>query len=267
MPTSKVRLKAILDTGHTFAPGRLMNKKHGQLGIQKIPALAFLLWHDDYGYILFDTGYSRQFFEASRAFPQHFYRWGTPVSTKPEQAVLKQLNQHDISLADVKMVILSHLHADHVGGLGPLMDQELVGHLSEYEFVQSLAGFNQVRHGYLKDLIEPLDGRFQEIDDRSGQVPFEEGGLTVVDLPGHSQGMFGLAFVDQRTGKPTLLGADASWTQEAIDDPADGPIRAAGIIMHSWDDYLASMEKLRQYRKDGYDIILSHEKRSSQWFN
>ncbi|CAK8053988.1 MBL fold metallo-hydrolase [Eupransor demetentiae] len=264
---SKIKLVAILDSGHTLAPSFLMNRRTFHLRTNRIPALVFLLHHDDLGYILFDTGYGPAFKAATKPFLDRFYRWVTPVKMKPEQLVIEQLKQHGLTAADIKLVILSHLHADHVAGLPDFPQAKLLYPKAEGRYVNDLKHFDQVRHGYLRNLLVQVNSQGQDLAGYQKQAPFDEGGLTVVDLPGHSRGMVGLRFVDQSTQEEILLAADAAWTHAEIDEVQNGPLRIAGIIMYSWPLQKESLKKVRAIQAEGVRVILSHEERESQWFN
>ena len=50
-----------------------------------VPAMFALIEHPKEGYILFDTGYSRRFFEATRRFPLKIAAWITPATVPEEE--------------------------------------------------------------------------------------------------------------------------------------------------------------------------------------
>ncbi len=67
--------------------------------------------------MLFDTGYSRRFFDATAAFPASLYRWVTPVKFDPRKALVTQLRELGVQTEEIAAIVLSHFHADHVAGV------------------------------------------------------------------------------------------------------------------------------------------------------
>ena len=62
--------------------------------------------------ILYVTGYTWRFLDATQRFPQRIYAELTKVSILPEEEAHQQVDP-----SQVKHLICSHIHADHVGGL------------------------------------------------------------------------------------------------------------------------------------------------------
>jgi glyoxylase-like metal-dependent hydrolase (beta-lactamase superfamily II) len=109
----------LLEVGHCRHP-EWITQRGGAWGPCRFPALVVLILHPDAGAILYDTGYAERFESATTPFPERFYRWLTPVTLPPEQHLGAQLQRYGVRLTDVKRVIISHLHADHVAGLRDL---------------------------------------------------------------------------------------------------------------------------------------------------
>lgn len=263
---SKIKLVAILDTGFTIAPSFVINRHHKSLKIKKIPALAFLLHHDDLGYIMVDTGYSKEFLTATQSFPARFYRWVTPVKMREKQSVIAQLKEHGIEPTDIKIIILSHLHADHVGDLRAFSQSQILIEPAELDYAQKLKGTTQVRHGYLKYLLEPVTKRGEAIQVAAPTGLFGPDSLELVELSGHSRAMFGLKFQDKQSQQEILLAADAAWSQAEVQDPDNGPAKLAHMMMYSWPLYQKSIQKVHDYHQQGVKVLLAHESRESQWF-
>ena len=83
----------------------------------KFHALWGLIEHPDKGLILYDTGYTRRFYSATRTFPNKIYAQLTKVEITEENEVAYQLREHGISPESIQHIIITHFHADHVGGL------------------------------------------------------------------------------------------------------------------------------------------------------
>lgn len=82
-----------------------LTKESGRVGV---PVLAFLIEGGPKP-VLVDTGMR----DPVRAMEVH--RLG-PHSTRPEWSLEAQLGNHGLALADIEIVVLTHLHYDHSGG-------------------------------------------------------------------------------------------------------------------------------------------------------
>ena len=85
------------------------------------PALFLALRHPREGWILVDTGYGDRFVAATQSFPQRFYRWVTPATPAGTTSAL--LAAAGIPPAEIRHVIVTHFHADHVGGIAELLQK------------------------------------------------------------------------------------------------------------------------------------------------
>lgn len=206
-----------------------MTIRDGALRPTDFPAMPMLLIHPDEGPILFDTGYDQAFLAATNPLPERFYRWLTPVQFDPEASLTAQLGHRGIAPDDVRHVVLSHFHGDHMAGIGHFPKATIhcarIGHA-----IACRAGrFSGTRQGILPRLLPPdLDTRVRFFEDRppatlaSDLSPFTEGvdllgdgSILAVELPGHCPGHWGLALKDDRRGWHFLV-ADAAWSLDAI---------------------------------------------------
>ncbi|MEL7400112.1 MAG: MBL fold metallo-hydrolase, partial [Pseudomonadota bacterium] len=71
--------------------------KGGRWNNIQFPDLFVLIQHPTVGNILYDTGYSESFFQATKSFPNRFYALLTPVYLQPEETAIQQLEQRGIS--------------------------------------------------------------------------------------------------------------------------------------------------------------------------
>ena len=83
----------------------------------RFPSGFAFLHHASEGAVLFDTGYSARFHSETRGFPGSLYAHMTPVHLEDAETAQSQLAAAGISASDVRHVVLSHFHADHIAGL------------------------------------------------------------------------------------------------------------------------------------------------------
>lgn len=200
----------------------------GRWRLIRFPSMMALLEHPKHGKALFDAGYSDRFFTATKSFPYRLYRWLTPVTLDEESTASRFLGQHGIRLEGLKHLLISHFHADHLGGLRDFPNT--VFHCSRKGFlsIDGRSGFAALKRAFLPDLMPPDFSdrtRFIENDPLIplGKMwhPFTEGrdifgdqSLVAIDLPGHATGQFGIAFHDNQN-EPVFLVADACWMSRA----------------------------------------------------
>jgi len=92
--------------------------------------------------------------------------------------ILKQLQEHGYSPSDVKRILITHAHPDHVGGLA---------HLQAATGAQVRA--HEQEHPVLKDLLSSAHAVPQLSELRAGEVlPDVLGGMQVIFTPGHTRG-------------------------------------------------------------------------------
>lgn len=222
----KIKL-TLLDTGYCRQL-EMFSIRGGRPRSISFHAIAALIEHPVHGLFLFDTGYSPRFFEATRSFPYRLYATITPVVTRPEQSVKAQLEAHGIRADQIGGVLLSHFHADHIGGLRDFPDSRLYCFSSAYAHVRGKRGLQALREGFLPDLM-PNDFEERAIFvDRALPIelperyrPFGEaydllgdGSMLQVELGGHAIGQFGMFVRDEEHGD-VFLCADAAWSSEA----------------------------------------------------
>lgn len=252
-----------LRIGHCRGPEAL-TRRGGRWRMATFPAGAALIrhWRGD---VLFDTGYGAAFWRATRGLPERAHRWTTPATLTPDERLpdqLRRLNAH------ASLVILSHLHSDHVAGLFDIPHAPVL---------TSRAAFGALRRGgrlaTLKAGIpEPLRRRLLDLRPRfvedcpqvapppglEGFGPvhdlLNDGELLAVPLPGHGQGQFGVYLPNTPRG-PQFLIADAAYSRDALlqdAPPPDFTLKRLG----DRDAYLKTFARLRTLMGARPDITL-----------
>lgn len=229
----------------------VVREREGQRGVGRyvwagwrddtLPVNAFLVEHPA-GLCLFDAGQSVQ---ATRAgyFPrwQPFFRLARFELDADDEAE-GQLMALGITPRDIRWVVLSHLHTDHVGGLAAFGAAEVFVARREWERACGLRG--RIR-GYLPQYW-PADVEPHLLDlDAGGFGPFPgshdlagDGRLVIVATPGHTSGHASLLVRHESTAM--LLGGDLAHARTDLERVAPDIARYCsqqGVVYvgaHDW---------------------------------
>lgn len=210
----------LLDTGFCRVSGRVA---YGTPGTVDCHAVCALLHHTEKGWMLFDTGYAPRVIEATQTFPYSLYRHATPLHIAPELAVVNQLPRFGLTAADIGTVIVSHFHADHIGGLLDFPDAVFVCSRAAYDVVAGRTGFDAVRRAFLPDLMPPdfaeravwMESLSASVSGKERRDLFGDRSCVLAPLPGHAAGQIGL-LTSTDTGEMLFFVADAAYSSRAI---------------------------------------------------
>ena len=227
--------------GHCRHP-QAMTIRGGRWAPVVFPALAFLILHPDEGPILFDTGYDPAFWRATDSFPERLYRWATPPTLGAGETIAEQLSAIGIAPGDVRHLILSHFHADHVAGTHRFTNAAIHAARAGYDAMCTGGRLSAVRRGMLRALVpKDLEARARWFEDAANATlpadlaPFREakdvigdGTLLAVPLPGHCPGHWGLAMREDAGLR--FLVADAAWSSQAIREDRPPPWLTSALL-------------------------------------
>jgi glyoxylase-like metal-dependent hydrolase (beta-lactamase superfamily II) len=213
----------ILDSGYTSTiEGLIM--RGGRLRRVECHSIVALLMHPEHGPILFDTGYAPRILRATRRFPNRLYCWITPLHVHAEGSVAFQLARWGLTAGDIRYVIISHFHADHIAGLRDFQRATFVATRSAYDDVARRRGLSALQRAFLPQLLPPDFAQRSRVlpaftgESLPGLGPthnlFGDDTVTLVDLPGHAHGQIGM-LVDTGEGR-TLFAADGCWMMRQV---------------------------------------------------
>lgn len=255
------------EAGHCMHP-ECSTRRGGAWKSAAFPALAFLLKHPTRGAVLFDTGYSSHVFAATRRLPERLYRIAVPPHLDAGEILQDQLARDGIAQHDVVAVVLSHLHADHIGGLRDFPHATPLCSRLAFDDLRSRGRLGALRRGLLPGLLpEDFAYRVQWMEDLplvelpsalaefgAGHDVFGDESLMLVPLPGHARGQFGLVFraTDDRT---IFLVADAVWSSRTLRDGVPPP-RLVTAWLGDTRAYLATLARLQRLRQAGDDLLM-----------
>ena len=201
----------------------------------RLPINVYVIEHTQ-GLVLFDAGAD------PRVATDPDY-WPTPLTglfmrnifeweITPEDNLANQLELAGYAAADVSKVVISHLHADHVGGIGDVPQADLFVARDAWEHMK---GPHPEREMVLRRDIAILGAKWNEIafepTDDPALAPFSEsfdlmgdGSMIVLPTPGHMPGAVSM-LVRRSDGAPLLLVGDLTYGEEFLDQdrtPATG---------------------------------------------
>jgi N-acyl homoserine lactone hydrolase len=255
-------------TGRMSAPRSWLLRSEGKragrrpfgIGVAKqdlveVPVPAFLVEHPGAGRILIDTGFHPSVAVNPR---QNLGRVAlsafTDTQMEPGQAVSAQLRDRGLSTGDIRIVVMTHLHADHASAIAEFPDSTFIVSKPEWE-AASDAGR---RHGYVKRQFDHgFDYRLLDFDGpdassfsgfgRSFDL-FGDGSVRTVFTPGHTLGH--MSVVLRTKGREVLVAGDAVYLRETLES-SQLPYRVE-------DEHLfrRSLREIAQYRKETPDALI-----------
>jgi glyoxylase-like metal-dependent hydrolase (beta-lactamase superfamily II) len=249
------------------APERLMLK--GGRWQQTALWVRYGLYLGAHGPVLIDTGYtSHSVTDPNRSMALRLYGRALHPELLPEGQPGPFLARHGLTTADIRTVIVTHFHADHVSGLALFPKARFLTSAGAWSALRRRGTFGNLRHGVFPKLLPPdFVDRLDLIETRpTAQAPlleslaghdlFSDGSLIAVPLPGHAIGQIGLAF--PQTPRPVLYAVDAQWLRAAL--PADRrPGLPSSLIAEDKVALGHSSALVQAFADAGGDIVLCHD--------
>lgn len=211
----------------------------------EVPILAYWVHHDEKGDFLLDTGLDASYIKDTYG--------GLEGSSVDEFKlalggnIAHHIRKHSIKL---KMIFLSHLHADHAAG-----SRELPKNIPH---VISKGEYDEYQPDVHGDFLEGID-EFYEIDFSKAQdIPplglsvdlLGDGSLWAIHTPGHTRGH--MSFLVNGMEGPVLLTMDAAFIHENIE-------RGVAPSDYTWNVQKAqeSLEKIVEFLKEYPQVRVS----------
>jgi len=206
------------------------------------PILAYLIETTN-GRILYDVGcdynkiadpvLNEQFFAPKRP------KFDPPIMTQ-EQRIPCYLERLGLSVADIDVVFIGHLHFDHAGGICDVPGCEVHVHADEV----AAAKTGEVS-GIFPDEMAGIDEwRLQK--DEYAVAP----GVQAINTPGHTAGHMSM-FIELPEGRPVILCGDAADLTENLDDE----IAPGYCWQDNVDQAIDSIRKLKVLAKEEKAIL------------
>lgn len=217
LQTGIVRCKQFQLTGARNNLSRFYQVLFTQNWGEWMPIYCWLIEHPE-GLILVDTGETADIYKEGYLPKGGLYHKVVQTRIEAEQEIPHQLEKIGFQPKDVKTVIFTHLHGDHIGGLGHFEHCDIYVSRQEYEFATSNKGPG---NGYFQknwpswfspNLIDYTDGA--EGNFSASQQITEDGSIVVIPTTGHSIGHQSILVKDDR--HTTFIAGDLTYNEATL---------------------------------------------------
>ncbi len=220
--TGHVKITQNWREGQTGGLGRLGNALLDRSFTGWLPIYCAVIEHPE-GLIVVDTGIPA---DANKPiyFPPYIrlLQRAAPFQVTPGDEIGPQMRQRGLDPADVRWVVLTHLHQDHDGGLKHFPNAEILISRQEWAAGQGwggrMNGYQNWRWSHLKPRLVDFTGGAYHTFDASERLTAD---IRLVPTPGHSAGHLSV-FVEQ-ADRALFVAGDASYSQALLlKDSVDG---------------------------------------------
>lgn len=240
--------------------------KSGRWRKVQIPIRFGFFRHPRIGPVLIDTGYSDRVTSGKRSLDLRLYCAGLRPQLVEDGQLRAFLGKQGLSVTDIKAVILTHFHADHISAARDLVNARFYACGQGYAELRRMSHLKRILHGVFLDLLPEDFGErltaFEEVrtlDGPFGLGPcsdlFEDGSVLVAALPGHAIGHVGVVFPG--VTPPLLYAADVEWLRGALAPGRSG--LAASLVGHDREASKASNAKALAFEQAGGQVVLCHD--------
>lgn len=215
-----------------------------------------LMHHKEHGYFIYDTGYSRQIYNCGLV--GKLYNFFNPTFVEKCDEISRKLSKIGISILDIKSVIVSHFHPDHIGGLKFFDKSKILASKDVYLSYKNNKFKNLIFKGLLPSFLER---KLIVIDDFKSICFFEkaydvfsDGSVILVKLDGHATGQLGLYLPEHKI----LFAADSCW-QVGFLEKIDLMKFIPRLIQDDFYEYKKTVCMLRKLKNQYVKLIFSHD--------
>jgi glyoxylase-like metal-dependent hydrolase (beta-lactamase superfamily II) len=215
------------------------------------PINAYLIEHPE-GLIVVDTGDTAR--KSERGYLPRFnpaFSHSIDIRVAPEDEIGPQLNAMGIRSRDVRLVVLTHLHHDHAGGLHHFPHNRILATAENLRVARrwgELVGALP-RHWPVWLDPEPLEFSGPAVGSFDRSAPLtRDGSVFAVETPGHMTGR--VSIVARSEDLTYVLAGDLTYRQHLLlDDQVDGMTENPAVS-------LASQRAMKQFAQNEPTVLL-----------
>jgi len=217
LQTGTVRCKQFQLTGAPNILSRLYQLIFTDKWGEWMPTYCWLIEHPD-GLILVDTGETAKIYEKGYLPDGGLYHKAVETRIQPEEEITHQLAKVGVQPKDIKTIILTHLHGDHIGGLAHFEHCKIYVSKTEYDFATSKKGpgngyFPKNWPTWFKPELITYDAIAEGNFKQSKKIT-EDSKIVVVPTPGHSIGH--QSILVKNDGHTTILAGDLTYNESTL---------------------------------------------------
>ena len=236
----------VLELGYMYFEKFRLVKTPGETEMIKSPIVCLLIEHPQLGRVLYDTGVDDNWDITGSALMKKHY----PVSQS--ETIVSALSKLGLTPEDIDILVLSHLHFDHAGGLKFFAGTRAARHVivAEADAREAFYRVNLTLDGasgaYIKKLFsdlpgvafEPMKGERRLADD-----------LVLFTQKCHTPGVIGMEL--HLKDKNVIVTGDTLYTRESWEKQ----LPPGGTINNTNEEFFSNLELIRR-RKEALDAEL-----------
>jgi glyoxylase-like metal-dependent hydrolase (beta-lactamase superfamily II) len=234
----------------------------------RLPVRYGLIIHPRAGPVLVDTGYTPHAISgAQRGAALRFYGSALKPELIDAGQPVQVLARFGLTPQDVRAVVVTHFHADHISGLALFPNARFIANDAAWARLKTKTAWQNLRHGVFPELFpNDFESRLDSLSSMRqvashGGVPggadlFGDGSVVAVDLPGHADGQFGLLFAQMK--RPLLYAVDVQWLVKALVENRT-PGFPTSLLAEDFAAIEPSSAMLRRFIATGGEVMFCHD--------
>ena len=249
-----------LRTADMLSPPALLQRPDGPLWLLRglglhiprsrwltLPIPCFLVEHPQAGPFMIDTGLHASVASDPTENLGKVGKLLYSIDMEPSDAAPAQVGARGVDPASIGLVVMTHLHYDHVSGATQFPGATFLVERREWEAANT-GGF---REGYHRPHLDPAL-RWRAIDVAGESDLFGDGSVVLLHTPGHTPGHLSV-LLRLEGGERLLLTADAAYAQRTLDE------RLLPLLLADDAAYLASLDRLIALSQEVDHVVCGHD--------